>query len=285
MTKKNGPLGPSAQGNTKGRRSRARGWCFTINNPKSEDFEILAHIKYIEAHKKKLFYVFGLEGTPQDKTTHIQGYIYYPNKIEFKTLKEQFKTAHIEQSKGSKKQNYIYCTKEGNFDTNMDDIILTTKEKAIKQVQLQEYDNITWKPWQQNILNMLKQQPDKRKIYWYHEPTGNVGKSFLVKYICMNYTVVIGEGKMADVFNQINTLMDDKKSPGKIPNIIIIDVPRTSLEFVNYAMIEKTKNGCIYSGKYEGGVCIFPIPHIIVFANEPPKQFALSKDRLEIIRL
>lgn len=278
-----GTVGTGGTGNTKCRRIRARGWCFTINNPISEDFEILAHIKY---NLPEIQYCFGLEGTTADKTTHIQGFVYFQHPQEFKKVKSVFDRGHIEKAKGNKKQNYNYCSKEGNFDSNMYDIITPAKQRAIERVFSEEYNNITWKPWQQSILDMIKNPPHKRKIYWYWEPTGNVGKSFLVKYICMTHTVIIGEGKMADVFNQINTIMtDDKKNVGKIPQIIIIDVPRTSIEFINYAMIEKVKNGCIYSGKYEGGICIFPIPHIIVFANEEPKLSALSADRLEIIRI
>lgn len=66
------------------------------------------------------------------------------------------------------------------------------------------------------------------------------------------------------------------------PKIIICDIPRTNLEYINYGAIESIKNGMIYSGKYEGGQCIFDNPHVVVFANELPDGSKMSRDRWRI---
>ena len=71
----------------------------------------------------------------------------------------------------------------------------------------------------------------------------------------------------------------------KIPEIILLDIPRASKDFINYGAIEQLKNGCLYSGKYEGGDCIFPHPHVICFANEEPDKDMMSKDRWDIIKI
>ena len=41
----------------------------------------------------------------------------------------------------------------------------------------------------------------------------------------------------------------------------------------------------LYSGKYEGGICYFDSPHVIIFANSEPMMDKLSKDRWEILDL
>lgn len=262
-------------------RQRSRQYCFTINNYTDED--IIQWNNLEKTYGTKILWIYGLEIGEDKKTPHIQGYICFENPRDFKSLKKDFPKAHIEKAKGNKKQNFDYCKKDNNYKTNMAHLFINTHELSIQKVLELEYKNVKWHPYQEDILNKLNGPVDKRKIFWYWEEKGNVGKSYLVKYICIKYNVIIGEGKMTDIFNQINTMMIDKgQKKGKIPSIIIIDVPRTSHQYINYAMIEKVKNGCIYSGKYEGGICIFPIPHIVVFANEKPDIHALSSDRLDI---
>jgi hypothetical protein len=51
---------------------------------------------------------------------------------------------------------------------------------------------------------------------------------------------------------------------------------------VNYGAIEQIKNGLLFSGKYEGGQCVFNQPHVIVFANAEPKEEQMSMDRWDI---
>lgn len=93
--------------------------------------------------------------------------------------------------------------------------------------------------------------------------------------------MILCDGKKNDIFNQVNMLIQAEK----IPDIIICDIPRTSLGFVNYGVLEKLKDGMLYSGKYEGGLCIFPPPLIICFANELPEIGSLSVDRWNVIEI
>lgn len=252
-------------------KGKSRGWCFTINNWTEE---ILAQTHsvcdsqcYIIGKEK------GKKGTP-----HLQGYIYFKNARSFKSVKKMLPTAHLEKSKGSKKDNYNYCSKEGDFETNMD--FRTPQEKLI-ELCLEEYKDVKWKPWQQNILDILNTKPDRRTIHWFWEPTGNVGKSYLCKYLALTKDVIICEGKKNDVFNQIRDLIEK----GKIPNIILCDIPRSSMDYINYGALEEIKNGCLYSGKYEGGQCIFPCPHVIILANTAPPLDEMSKDRWNVVKI
>ena len=54
---------------------------------------------------------------------------------------------------------------------------------------------------------------------------------------------------------------------------------------MNYGVLEKLKDGLLYSGKYEGGVCVLDNLHVICFANEAPLAGVVSSDRWDIKRL
>lgn len=72
---------------------------------------------------------------------------------------------------------------------------------------------------------------------------------------------------------------------GKQPEIVLLDIPRYNKEFTNYGVLEELKNGMIYSGKYEGGLCVFRSPHVIVFSNSKPDKNIMSKDRWNIVNI
>lgn len=145
------------------------------------------------------------------------------------------------------------------------------------------YKDVEWKDWQLSILGTLEQEePDHRVINWYVDKIGNKGKSFLATYIVANFKgVVICDGKKENIFNQVNAMMENDE----IPRIIILDVPRQMEDKIHYGSLEALKNGCLYSGKYEGGTCLFPPPHVFAFANWKPDETAMSKDRWNITTL
>ncbi len=253
--------------------SKSRKWCFTLNNYTKTETALI-NTTFLS---KKWKYIFGKE-IGEKKTPHLQGYFEAKNAVSFATVKKIMPRANIRKARGDLKANFKYCSKDGDYTTNID---LTTHREKLKQICLKKYKNVQWKPWQQQILNILKEEPDPRKIHWFYEPTGNTGKSFLCKYIALKYECIICEGKKNDIFNQVNIAIEAEKTP----KIILLDIPRTSQEYVNYAALEQLKNGLMYSGKYEGGQCIFPEPHVIAFNNVKPNKEALSEDRWEILKI
>lgn len=143
-----------------------------------------------------------------------------------------------------------------------------------------EYTDVIWLPWQQKIFDLLAAPVDPRKIHWVVDVVGNHGKSYLAKYIALTRTVIIAEGKKTDVFNQILSKVERDPSPF---DAVILDIPRDGKDYVNYGMIEKVKQGLIYSGKYEGGTIFYPITRVFVFANFEPDFTKWSKDRYDLI--
>ena len=68
-------------------------------------------------------------------------------------------------------------------------------------------------------------------------------------------------------------------------SIVIFDLERSTEEKFNYEVLERLKNGVIFSGKYESTTKYFPIPHIFVFSNWDPDKTKLSLDRWDIHKI
>lgn len=263
-------------GNTKTPSTRSRKWVFTLNNYTEKEFILTEKFCKVLCKNYRIGKEKGEKGTP-----HLQGFFEFKNQITFNSLKKKISQIsskfHIEKMKGTVKQNINYCEKEGDYLRP-----LTFQEKIVEKILKNEYNNITWKTWQKNILDMLEKEPDNRQINFIVDEEGNKGKSFLCKYIVMKFKdVIICDGKKDNVFHQVFKKMENEVEP----KIILLDVPRTNLEYLNYGVIEQLKNGFIYSGKYEGGQCIFSIPHIVIFMNENPIEKKFSVDRYNIIKI
>lgn len=245
------------------KRIRSRKWCFTLNNYTTMEEEELN----VAMSQKNYSYIYGFE-IGDEGTPHLQGYIEHKHDIEFNTLKKMMPRAHIEKAKGTKQQNIDYCSKSGKYKTNFE-----MPEKLDDPL-----DGFELKPFQKTILDVLKNKPSKRIIYWIWESEGNVGKSSVAKHICIhNKDALVLNGKQNDMFNAI--LQYNIKKKGLFPKIILIDIPRSSMDYVSWSAIEKIKDGFFYSGKYEGGMVIMNSPHVICMANSPPPNDKMSNDR------
>lgn len=266
----------SPNGNTS-RNIRARIWHIVINNYTEEDVTRW-HQVLEETTKYKWQYEVGENGTK-----HIQGHIEFKNARTFKSLKNKLPRANISKVRNIQ-ASADYCNKEETstgekFSKGFEE------EKTLEELILEEeYSNVVWKPWQQDIINVLESTPDRRKIYWIQDDIGNSGKSFLCKYIALKYDAIICSGKTNDIFNQLNNWRLKNPKVMRLPPCLV-DVPRSEFSHINYAAIESLKNGLIYSGKYEGGKVYGLSPHVIIFANSPFKEGQMSEDRWVHINL
>lgn len=112
--------------------SPANAWCFTLNNWTETEYEFLSS-KLLDA-SEKYFYIVGKE-VGESGTPHLQGYIALKEpKKKFRPLptfavnRESKNAMHFERAKGNSRQNYMYCSKEGDFVTNMPKPSLTVEE-------------------------------------------------------------------------------------------------------------------------------------------------------------
>lgn len=259
-------MSTTKDGNTKhlSRVAASSYWTFTLNNFTDEEFKILE----IEIKNNCLDYrvqeEIGESGTP-----HLQGFIHSKKRIR---PMETFSNKRIHWEKcRNPSASRSYCAKE---DSATGKYILDTEEP----LDLIKPD----RPWQLGIIEMVKGKASYRDIYWYWEPFGNVGKSAFTKYLCAKHDALCVSGKSNDCKYAIVKYKEIKKV---YPKIIIFDIPRTTLDYVNYEAIEVIKNGCFFSGKYESCQVIMNCPHIIIFANRAPERHKMSSDRWNIVMI
>lgn len=153
------------------------------------------------------------------------------------------------------------------------------QEKLQIELLEEEYSSVAWRPWQQEIFKKLKEKPNDRIVMWRWEPNGNMGKSFLARYLLLkDKAYYITGGKKADIFYAY------QNQP-----IVIFDLPRgldSDEGRYIYEVIECFKNGNFLSTKYNTKTKIFRKPHVLVFANfKPAADAPLSLDRWDIQRI
>ena len=97
--------------------SRARPWCFTLNNYQEDDpARLLAMVPEFFR-----FLCFGIE-TGDSGTPHLQGYAYSRNPVGLSYCRERILLAHWEISKGRPDQAIGYCEKDGDFHESTHDV-------------------------------------------------------------------------------------------------------------------------------------------------------------------
>ena len=246
--------------------------CFTFNNYDRDEIIILQKV----FSELCFMYAFQEETGPGTEecpngTPHLQGVISLHKRARWSEFGLS-KKIHWEKTIDVK-ASYLYCTK---ISTRTGEIFL--KNYTVPKVlQLCIPD----KPWQLEILDLIKSTPDNRKVYWYWSVAGGLGKSQFCKYLLAKHNCVfIDEGKKGDIMNCVYNQDMDRDNV-----IVVFDVPRENGNKVSYKSIESIKNGMIFNSKYETGYKLFNSPHVVVFANEPPDKKCLSTDRWVIKQL
>jgi len=89
--------------------SKFRGWCFTLNNYNDADQEQITTVISTLAR----YIIFGRE-IGEDGTPHLQGYIYFHNARQRKSVSRLLPRAHLAPANGTAAQNKKYCSKDGD---------------------------------------------------------------------------------------------------------------------------------------------------------------------------
>lgn len=248
----------SGVGNTIIPRTRifaSKKWCFTAYIEPNEMIELIG---------SNGSYFFGVELCPTTGRQHLQGFITFKEKCR-PCEKIKNKNIHWEKQKGSDEDNHKYCSKDGKVFTNIE------KYKPVKTLEENQlYD------WEREVIKIIKQDPDDRKIYWFWEPDGNKGKTTFCKYLSIKYKAIPLEGKKNDI------LFCAASFPS---NLYVWDLERSMEDYISYGAIEKIKNGYYMCSKYESKPIIRDCPHVLIFANFKPDKKALSEDRWVIKNL
>jgi hypothetical protein len=212
----------------------------------------------------------GSEICPSTKKRHLQCYFEFKKRIRplenksFKDLK-----GHWEIAKSDIEKNYNYCSKEGDFikwgyePPKVVDFLI--KDEDLNDDQME-------------IADLFREDEDPkfgRKIYWFYEEKGGWGKSVLATYMVDQMGAIMVSGAKKDILYGVSTMVQAEK----FPRLIVVDIPRVNQGAISIQGIEMIKNGMFYNEKYESGMCRFPRPHIVCFANCPPDTSKMSEDR------
>ncbi len=251
--------------------NRLRTYAFTYNNGNSE-------IAQLSQYFSNAQYVFQ-EERGEEGTDHLQGVVRWPNKKTFEVLKKDWPKIHWEVCKSHKswKKSLEYCTK---VESRVGGVFTNIKGLEWRSTLRDPMDGLELYGWQRNILTLIKEQADLRTINWVWEETGSIGKSVLVKHICMHYNATMIGGASKDGKYCVKEWLE--LNPNKDLDVVIYDQPMCN-NFMNYAALEEIKNGCMFSPKFKSGCVLFNSPHIIVFANFYPDKEKMSKDRWKIV--
>lgn len=203
----------------------------------------------------------GEQGTP-----HIQGTFTFKKRIRVETLLNLFPGSFWQKSRSEASVNY--CSKpsfEGAMRSQWPEALIIIKPTH---------------PIFEQIENMCGQPPVYRRINWYWESNGNIGKSAFCKYMYVQYKAnIITTTRSADI---VTAIEDTDK-------IVIFDFPRCANPHVYcpFTAIEQICNGFITDAKLKkkARTVIMNPPHVIVFANEPPDTRKVSSDRWKITEI
>lgn len=216
------------------------------------------------------------EVCPTTGRVHLQGCFKFSKKQYASWFQKDFPDIWLAPAGGTEAEARAYCTKLETHETKEDRYV---KGWILAEDLRIVYPDYTW---QQEILKLINEPVDHDAIYWYWERAGGVGKSELVKYLCHEHHGLMCSGKSADMKYLYCAYKDQV---GSYPKLVIMDIPRSNLRYVNYTGLEEIKNGCFSSTKYECKMAISNRPHFFCFANSPPDWEELSPHKWKVFEI
>lgn len=258
-------------GNTKSKScesgDRYRKYVFTYNNYKEEDIPpLLQKLSFAQE------YIFQ-EEIGEKGTKHLQGYVYWINARRFTAMKKIDERMHWEPC-NNREASILYCQKPSYFLARR-----WTKRIEVVEQKFDDFPNLAQHKWQCELLKIIQDKPEYRKINWVWSREGRTGKTIFCRHLVLRYKALFVSGKKNDIAFALNNYIKENGSP----SIVIFDFKRTNENFISYDAIECVLDGMMFSSKYESQGLVFNYCHVIVFANFEPITESMSKDRWNII--
>lgn len=203
-----------------------RYFCFTINNPTSDDDKQLVDLC---SSTNVRYLCYGRE-TGESNTPHYQGYVEFLKPQRFSWIKKRLARAHLEPKKGSRTQARDYCFKEDSApfiygqwkpDRQGDRNDLLAVRNSLMNVELNlddiEHDNFThFCRYNRYFTDFRQRHLAKRnwetKVYVFHGPTGT-GKTRAAYQMPNAGQIDYCNSFFSGYNNQEVLIFDDVKNP------------------------------------------------------------------------
>lgn len=272
---------------------KAYGWFMTWNNYTEEERKTFYEWAKDACTTCRVNPEIGKNGTP-----HLQGSFWFKNQRYGKALRKLWPKAHFEKTKHPKAA-MEYCakaetkdeTKEGLAFDNSNAINKGIDRKdtnAIKKLMRQRSDpleGLTLRPFQQFVMDKIKEKADSRRIWWINDKIGLAGKTSLAIHAWKKFEDDVIYCERASANNAKNLITGLMLAGNKV-KVVIWDVPRSAhINNEFYVGLESIKNGFFVNEKYDNIQVAYDPPHVFVFANQLPNTHMLSADRLKILDL
>lgn len=235
-------------------------WCFTLNNYEAQEFEEFCAV----ITKTCKYGIIGKE-VADSGTPHLQGY------LEFLTKKRPmsvFKSnkIHWEKAGGNRAASTAYCSKEN----------CVFEHGGVAPLKL-----ITdLRPYQEEVLKLIKEEPDDRTIIWYW---GKVclGKTQLLKLLCAKHGCYVLPASKKHALSQVYMTHETV-------DFYCVNLTADESAYQKnclFSIIEAVKDGMFSAafGTTCNGMCLFNSKHMLVLANAPPDFSKTEIDRARFI--
>lgn len=276
--------------------SKARGWCFTINNPTTEDETNVKTLQQIAQ-----YLVVGNEvgdcGTP-----HYQGYVYFPNPRSFSGVKKLLPRAHLEQAKASPHENAVYCKKQNNILVEHGSVPQAGKRNDIDHIR----DVVKETPRMKVVVNeatshqaikvaeiWLKYNEEPRKwkpeVRWYYGSTGSGKTRTAREWLGEDVYTAMSTAKWWEGYDgHENVLIDDFRKNWILFNDLLrlldryeyrVEVKGGSRQFVakRIAITAPYHPNDMYDGREDINQLIRRIDEIVLIGDDP-RGFLFQED-------
>lgn len=231
--------------------------------------------KFLRLMKCKKF-IFQVEKCPSSGNLHIQGRVLFENRTRIntlikKSLNEGFKIHWSITSNGCREFSYVMKEESRVHGPYFD-----TQNTTI------DTEGLTFYPWQNDLLKWCDIY-EPRKIDIIYDPTGNIGKTTITKYLGIHHNAMI-----VPAFNDSIKVMQHCCScySNIQGNVFIVDMPKSMCKDKLgqlYSVIENIKSGMLYDTRYNGKQIFLDPPRVYVFTNTLPDLSLLSLDRWNIL--
>lgn len=230
----------------------------TWNNYDQKDLE-----KLVPWFQQECSVYYCQEEVGENGTPHLQFCFKTKRKRRQTELEELFEgKVHFEKPKDWD-ETVKYCTKEDTRSGNKWEFPVLYKPMPPIHEEFKA------------IERMLQESPDQRKIHWYVDEKGGLGKTEFTKYMLYTYPDLVDfsrSPKSADLLMGFT---------GKL--MMIVDFTRSRIcdTFAPWTALEEIKDGLVCDSKLkkQSRTVLSARPHVIVFANAGPNNLELTDDK------